>query len=250
MKMYNKSDLSMNHGLLVSKDGDIVLPDFRIVQQANELETLIQKMKYLSAQPKAAPMPSLDGFKRRSIDDSESRKFEVSTPTMDAKADEAMKLMEELDDMAVADKANGMLDDFKSLLDFVTQDFVVDCGNQLYKFDTPMLGNVLMLTEAEVVNAIAYVCGMAEEKHGHGKKHIDATELSDEEFDQLLGIIANHDDEVAKMMAEDKAYDGMDSIDEMVTKDKACDGEKLVSSLTDLAQDVNDFCSDMGNVKE
>lgn len=217
MKMYNKSDLSMNHGLLVSKGGDIVLPDFRIVQQANGLETLIQKTNYLAAQPKAAPMPSLDGFKRRSIDDSESRKFEVSTPTMDAKADEAMKLMEELDDMTVANQANEMLDDFKALLDFVTQDFVVDCGDQLYKFDTPMLGNVLTLTEAEVVNAIAYVCGMTAGEHGHGKKHIDATELTDDEFDQLLGIIANHDDDVAKMIAEDKAHDGMDSIDETDT---------------------------------
>lgn len=163
MKMYKKSDLTLNNGLLVSKDGDIVLPEYRIVQQANALETIVQEAAYLMDQPEATPMPSLDGFKRRSISDSESRKFTVDTPVMDAKAKEAMQLMDEIDDMATADKANAMLDKFKSLLDFVTQDFVIDCGDQLYKFDTPMLGDVLKLDEADVISAIAYVCGMTKD---------------------------------------------------------------------------------------
>lgn len=205
MKMYKKSDLTLNHGLLVSKDGDIILPDYRIVQQANALEDMVQETAYLMAQPEATPMPSLDGFERRSIDDSESRKFTVDTPIMDAKSDEAMKLMDEIDDMATANKANAMIDNFKSLLDFVTQDFVVDCGNQLYKFDTPTLGNVLELTEADVIKAIAYVCGMAEEGDHVETKRIYASEMSDDEIDTLLGIIANHDEETAKILAEDEA---------------------------------------------
>lgn len=219
MKMYKKSDVTLNHGLLVSKDGDIILPDPRIVQQANNLETMVQKVAYLSFQPKATPAPSLDGFERESIDDSKSRKFEVSTPVMDAKADEAMKLMDEIDDVTTANAANAMLDDFKELLDFVTQDFVIDCGDQLYKFDTPTLGNVLELTEADVIDEVAYACGMTKKDEGT-KKRIHAEELSDKEFDQLLGIIANHDDEVAKMLAEDKAYDGIESTDDMTTDEE------------------------------
>lgn len=219
MKMYKKSDVMLNHGLLVSKDGDIILPNYLIVQQANSLETLVQKAAYLSTQPKATPAPSLDGFERVSIDDSKSRKFEVFTPTMDAKADEAMKLMDELDDVATANAANAMLDDFKEFLDFVTQDFVIDCGDQLYKFDTPTLGNVLDLTEADVIDAVAYACGMTKKDEG-AKKRIYAEELSDDEFDQLLGIIANHDDDVAKMIAEDKAYDGIESTDDMATDEE------------------------------
>lgn len=220
MKMYKKSDVTLNHGLLISKDGDIILPNYLIVKQANSLETLVQKMAYLSAQPKATPAPSLDGFERVSIDDSKSRKFEVSTPVMDAKADEAMKLMDEIDDVTTANAANAMLDDFKEFLDFVTQDFVIDCGDQLYKFDTPTLGNVLELTEADVVDAVAYVCGMTKKDEESAKKLIHAEELSDKEFDQLLGIIANHDDEVAKMLAEDKAYDGIESTDDMATDEE------------------------------
>lgn len=211
MKMYKKSDLTLNHGMLVSKDGDIVLPDPLIVGQANQLETLVQKAAYLMAQPEATPMPSLDGFERKSIKDSDSRKFKVTTPTIDSKVDEAMRIMDELDDAKVADKANSMLDDFGSFVDFVTQDFVVDCGSQLCLFDTPMMGDVLKLTEADVVNAIAYVCGMTEDDDKAVKeRRIYASEMSDEEVDALLGILANHDEDVAKVVANAVAEDEAD----------------------------------------
>lgn len=244
MKMYKKSKLTLNHGLLVSKDGDIVLPDYRIVQQANALETMIQKAAYLMAQPEATPMPSLDGFERRSIDDSETRKFKVDTPTMDAKAEEAMKLMDEIDDMATADKANAMLDDFKSFLDFVTQDFVVDGGDQLYKFDTPMLGDVLKLTETDVVNAIAYVCGMAEEKDDDEPTCGIAIPATKENFDKVMEFFASFSDKDDNDMKTNSS------------SNEKMDGEGIMNSLNKLACDVNDLCNDieeassMGNTKE
>lgn len=162
MKMYKKSELTINHGLLVSNDGDIVLPDSRIVDQANELETIAQQAEYLGRQPEATPMPTLDGFERMSIKDS-GVKFNAITPLMDKKSEEAMKLMNELDDIATVDKANEMLAHFDALLDFINQDFVVDCGDALYCFDTPTLGSVLELTKDDVANVIAKVCGMVEE---------------------------------------------------------------------------------------
>lgn len=162
MKMYKKSDLTLNHGLLVSKDGDIILPDINVVDQANQLETLAQKSAYLAGQPEATPMPSLDGFERVSIHDNKV-KFNAVTPLMDKKADEAMAIMGELDDIATVEKANKMLGMFTALLDFVERDFVIDCGHELYVFDTPMLGSVLELTKDDIVNVIAKACGMAEE---------------------------------------------------------------------------------------
>lgn len=208
MKMYKKSDLTLNHGLLVSKDGDIILPDIRIVDQANRLETLAQQSAYLMTQPEATPMPSLDGFKRVSIKDDDGVKFTATTPLMDQKAKEAMAIMDELDDVATVKQANNMLHEFAALLEFVGNDFVIDCGNELYCFDTPTIGNVLELTDKEVTNAIAYLCGMTEDSKGDPeKKRIYESELSDEEFETLLGIIANHDEEVAKIVAENKADD-------------------------------------------
>lgn len=162
MKMYKKSDLTVNHGLLVSKDGDIILPDINVVDQANRLETLAQKTAYLAGQPEATPMPTLDGFERISIRDNKV-KFRAVTPLMDKKTDEAMAIMGELDDIATVEKANDMLADFVALLDFVEQDFVIDCGHELYVFDTPILGSILELTKDDIVNVIAEACGMAEE---------------------------------------------------------------------------------------
>ena len=162
MKMYKKSELAINHGLLVSNDGDIVLPDGRIIDQANELETLAQQAEYLRRQPEATPMPTLDGFERMSIKDN-GVKFNAVTPLMDKKSKEAMELMSELDDIATVDQANGMLARFDVLLDFINQDFVVDCGDALYCFDTPTLGSVLELTKDDVANVIAKACGMVED---------------------------------------------------------------------------------------
>lgn len=163
MKMYKKSDLTLTNGLLVSKDGDIILPSISIVDQANRLETLAQQSAYLMTQPEAMPMPSLDGFKRVSIKDNDGVKFTATTPLMDKKAEEAMAIMDELDDLATVKQANNMLHDFAALLEFAGNDFVVDCGSELYCFDTPMIGSVLDLTKDDIVNVVAYVCGMAED---------------------------------------------------------------------------------------
>lgn len=162
MKMYKKSDLTINDGFLVSKDGDIILPDINIVNQANELETVLQQSEYIAAQPEATPMPSLDGFKRVSIKDSKT-KFTTATPLLDGKQAEAMAIMNELDDVMLVEKANEMLSMYGELIDFVDNDFVVDCGDSLYRFDTPLLGSVLELTKEDVVDVIARACGMREE---------------------------------------------------------------------------------------
>lgn len=203
MKVYKKSDLTINHGLLVSKDGDIVIPDIAIVNQANRLETMLQEAMYLNDQPKAQPMPSLNGFERKSIKDSMRQKFEADTPIMDAKQKEALALMDEIDDVTTVNQANELMTQLDRLVEFVGQDFVIDCGNELYCFDTPIIGNVLDLTIDDVSKAVAYVCGMVEENEAAGPKHLYADELDDDEFDALLGILANHDPEVAKLVNED-----------------------------------------------
>lgn len=175
MKMYKKSELTIVDGMLVSKDGDIIMPDNRIIDQANHLETLVQKSAYLATQPEATPMP-LDGFKRVSIKDGDVE-FTATTPLMDAKAQEAMALMGELDDVVTVDRANDMVREFKDLIRFVGQDFVVDCGDVIEFFDTPILGSVLELTKEDVIDAIAEVCGMAKENLTKREVLVDGEEV-------------------------------------------------------------------------
>lgn len=162
MKMYKKSDLTIINGMLVSETGDIVFPGYDAVCEANELETLVQKAAYLAKQPSATPMPSLDGFERKT----ESKvdvKFTATTPTLDSKMAEAMDLMDELDDIETVNQANDMVAKFSELLRFVDTDYVVGSDGPIVPFDTPTLGNVLELTKEDVAEAIAFVCGMDKE---------------------------------------------------------------------------------------
>jgi len=199
MKMYKKSDLKLVNGLLVTEDGEVVMPDVCVVRQANELETLWQKAEYLAKQPSAQPMPSLDGFKRKSIHDTDAM-FTVTTPLMDKKAEEAVAIMDELDDMVTCEKANAMLTEFSSLLRFVREDVVLGCGGEVpYLFDTPSLGSVLELTEQDLVDVIAEACGMEQMPKVGDMEPRYAEDLEEDDLETLLNIIKKHDPDAAKV---------------------------------------------------
>lgn len=174
MKMYKKSDLRLVNGLLVTEAGDIVMTDGRVIDQANELETLAQQADYLAFQPAATPMPSLDGFERKSIRDT-NVVFYASTPILDEKAAEAMSIMDELDDVANVERANEMIQNFDALIKFAKDDFVVGgCDHEYVQlFDMPTLGSVLDLTVERIVEVVASACGMSQAKAEAAKEEAD-----------------------------------------------------------------------------
>ena len=213
MKMYNKSDLKLVNGMIVSPNGDIIVPDSKIVEQANSLETLSQKVAYLADQPSATPMPSLDGFKRKSIKDSVTNgaKFEATTPLLDLQAAKTMALMDELDDVKTVEEANKLLSHFSDLLAFVNDEYVIDCGgDSVTAFDTPTLGSVLELTQKKITAVVAMASGLEGDpdcndcdeddcvlhpSNSVKRGRIACDEMSEEELDSMLDIIANHDDD-------------------------------------------------------
>ena len=220
MKMYDKSNLKLVNGMLVSPDGDIIVPDRRIVQQANSLETLSQKVAYLADQPSATPMPSLDGFKRKSIKDSVTNgaKFEATTPLLDMQAAKTMALMDELDDVKTVEEANKLLANFTELLAFVNDEHVIDCGGEsVLAFDAPTLGSVLELTQKDITAVVAMASGLEGDSDCNdcdeddcvlhpsniGIKRITRDEMSEDEIKSLLNIIANHDEEAAEMLKDE-----------------------------------------------
>lgn len=203
MKMYKKEELTLVNGMLVSVTGDIVMPPALVVSQANELETCLQKSAYLDAQPAAIPMPTLDGFERMSVNDT-NMKFSAITPTLDGKVDEAFEIMHEIDDIETVQRANAMVKEFSALIRFISEDFVIDCGEgEISFFDTPTLGNPLEWGKRDIADAIAAICGMAQEC----PTVRDDTEGDDKKVDQI-------------------------------------DGEHIVSSLTKLTREIDDLCSD------
>lgn len=214
MKMYNKSDLKLVNGMLVNAVGDIVASDPKVVEQANELETLAQKVAFLAKQPDATPMPSLDGFERESIDKNKV-KFNAETPLLDLKAKESMYIMDELDDVKAAKHANEMADNFKELISFVSDECVIDFGGTVAKFDMPTLGSVLDLTVDDVTDVIATACGLERSVDDVVIKpgRITADELSEDELKALLDIIKNHDYEADDVVADSISIGGTKDVE-------------------------------------
>lgn len=160
MKMYKKSELSLKNGMLVTAEGDVVVPDPAVVDQANQLETMVQKRRWLDGQPSMCAGPNLSEFERKSICDEEIHKFTCDTPLMDKKAEESIALMDELDCVEKCDKLNAIQDQFRMLFSWVGDDMVLCGEGTLVKFDTPTLGNPLDWDKDSVQNFIAESQGL------------------------------------------------------------------------------------------
>lgn len=206
MKMYSKSDLTLVDGLLVANDGTIVMPDMRIVVQANKLEDMVQERDYLLSQPEHVPAPTMEGFERVSINDKYLGEFRAETPTIDSKIDEAMTIMDEIDKTEAANKANELQEAVKEFMAFVSNDYVIDCGgNPVMPFDTPMIGNVLKVDHDEVVTIIGYLAGATNTNiHHHAYDEEDAA-IDDSDLTQLLKEIDDFCNSVDELDEEEKS---------------------------------------------
>lgn len=163
IKFVKKSKLNYVNGVLVDNKGRVVSIDDRIVHQLNLLENKIQERDYLNAQPKAQPMPSLDGFKRESIHDLDGKLLFHETPTIDKRIDEGLAFAREANELYMVDKANKVLEDeFCALIEFAKADKVmVDYdANIVIEIDTPELGDPLKLTVRDIVEAVVYGLGI------------------------------------------------------------------------------------------
>lgn len=169
MKMYKKEELTVKDGLLVAGNGDVVLVNPEVVDLANELETNLQKARYLSAQPKGGPAPTLDGFTRKSTKSIEM--FTCDTPISDKRAEDALAFMDELDDIKLTDDMNNMLLGMTELVMFVQEGEVLGLEGctTIRRFDTPTLGNPLKWTEDTLSKAVAEIHGCSVDESNDGE---------------------------------------------------------------------------------
>ena len=150
-KMYSKIDLTFSNGYVIDDDHNVVcLPD-KVAEQLNELEEIFQKAEYLKAQDPASPMPSLDGFERESI--RQTVVIEASTPTLDAKVEEGMKIRDELRKMSNADTMNETIFKYQEVFHFVQDDTFVE-GDKAVFIDTPKLGNPLNIKVHDLLDKL------------------------------------------------------------------------------------------------
>lgn len=161
MKMINKSELEYKDGYVLNGN-DIVALDPRIVRQANSLEEMVQKRRWLNDQPSACAGPNLSSFERESEFDALPH-WEAETPLIDKKIEDSMKFMKELDEVNLVDMVNEKIFNYlKELVEFSTKDYVIDesglCSPE--RFDLPTLGNPLELTADQISKYVAEAYGL------------------------------------------------------------------------------------------
>lgn len=161
MKAFKKTDLEFVNGYLVHKDtGDVVALDNEIVELANELETRVQKAKFLDSEPEYCAGPDLSKFNRKhSID---LPYFETNTPFLDIQVAKSLAIMDEIDEVNIVDRMNEVIKGMIPLVMFTKEDTVLSIDGQptLTRFDTPTLGNPLDWDENTVGLAIATYHGV------------------------------------------------------------------------------------------
>lgn len=156
MKMFKKNKLEYRNGYIVTKKkGKIVNVDNEVVDLLNQLEEDIQRAMY--EKTTRVECNEVKEFKRSSCYDIELG-YEVETPTLDAMAEKALKIMEELDDSFNASQAEARLESIKPVVQFINDDFVVSCEQATqHRFDLPIIGNPLDLNLEELITLVGTI---------------------------------------------------------------------------------------------
>lgn len=159
MKFIKKSDLAYRNGYLVDSEGNVHQPDQKIVRDLNELEIKLQRAVYLEEQKKKFVPADIEGkdFKPVSQHDIKAS-FNIKTPLLDKEIENAMAIMDEIDEANAVRKVQEWVESHKELVTFMTDDEFIesDCTE---RFDLPGLGDPLDLTLNEVVSTLAAVNG-------------------------------------------------------------------------------------------
>ena len=151
-KMYSKDQVTFSNGYVIDENSNVVcLPD-KVAEQLNELEEIFQKAEYLKTQDPASPMPSLDGFKRKSIN--KTIEIEASTPTIDAKVAESMQIRDELRKLDNAETMNKIIGEYQEVFNFVQNDTFVE-GGKVVLIDTPTLGSPMNIKVDYLLDKLA-----------------------------------------------------------------------------------------------
>lgn len=150
-KMYKKSDLKFENGYVLTSDDEVVALPYKVAVQLNLMEDEIQKVAYLKKQPKAQPVPSLDGFERESI--VQHVRVEIETKHLDREARRCEKVLADVRNLAAAEEANAKLAQFDAALGFLHEDKFVE-DDEVIMIDTPTIGNPLTASADDVIDML------------------------------------------------------------------------------------------------
>lgn len=151
-KMYKKSDLKFENGYVLTKDDEVVALPPKVAEQFNDMETLLQQQAYLAEQGEAKPMPTLDGFERKSM--IEHAFVTVETKHLDAEIERCEGLLHDIRQSDKACQVNAVLAEYDELMVFMHAEKFVE-GDKVVQIDTPTIGDPLAASAEEIISLLA-----------------------------------------------------------------------------------------------
>lgn len=136
--------------------GKIVEIPYPVLHKLNELEGLYQRALFVSKQPEGQAAPSLEGFKFESVVDEAMPVAVPNTPALDAKVQETLAFLEDIDEIEFCKKLNNLIEKFKPLFKFVRSSVIKDSSGYGQEIDLKYVGNPLELTEARVMDILEF----------------------------------------------------------------------------------------------
>ena len=160
MKFMKKEKLTYKNGYLINEKGKIVMPDYDVVYQFNNLEEEFQKAMYLKAQPKAVAAPSMEGWEKVSEHDVDVEDmFFAETPTLDKKIEESIALMDDIDAANKVDKLRAISAGYPKVIEFINSKEIIVYEDNEYRFDMATLGNPLEFTVEKFRKVVSVIGG-------------------------------------------------------------------------------------------
>ena len=153
MKLINKDDCSWENGIITCGEEVIGLPG-DVYQQLDDLERTYQMALHLSKHPDANGGPTLDGFEYFDESNSDLPVYVPETPALDAKVQETLAFLDDIDSINFCKKMNKVVDQFSELFKFVkARRFIPGNG---WKFSLHYVGNPLELTEGRLMDMLEF----------------------------------------------------------------------------------------------
>lgn len=160
MKFAKKEKLVYKNGYLVNEKGKIVMPNYDVVYQFNNLEEEFQRALYLKAQPKAVAAPSMKGWEKVSEHDVDVEDmFSAKTPTLDRKIEESIALMDDIDAANKVDRLRDISARYPKVIEFINSREIIVQDDNEYQFDLATLGNPLEFTVEKFRRIVSIIGG-------------------------------------------------------------------------------------------
>ena len=154
MKLVKKENLKHEGAVLSLGKGELVSLNSGLESQLNALETMRQKAEWAKANPKAELPTPRPAFKRTHINEINLPYLETETPMADAEAEKALAFVKEIDKVNITEKVNKLIKEYAAIFAFVNADKVEVTEDFLTDLDTPIIGDVTKLTEADVMQIL------------------------------------------------------------------------------------------------